>query len=345
MPIAAYLGNEGWCVGLGLRPGVQHSALETHDFLERVGQRVRALVGAEQAVLSRSDSGFDSAWLLFQRGDEKRSWAAAGRTFEYRVKWNPRQQDRAAWVARAEDEGAFQEPRPGKRVALLDLTVERVWQKERRNFRLIVRVTERTIDRHGQHFWVPEISLEGWWTRLREAPFKLIDRYAQHGTQEQFHSDKFAGSEFGRRQAPAGAALRTSADQLKTDLDLERLPSGKFDGNDLILYLGRLAYNCLRLIGQLGLTGELAKVAPPGQAPPDPDRVAGTDVPCRAVYSQGPATDSRFRPNLPGRFPPRPCCASTSCNSGSPYPTPGWKKPCTTSPPCGPLPGWMWAAT
>ena len=31
-PIAAYLGNDGWCVGLELRPGVQHSALETHYF-------------------------------------------------------------------------------------------------------------------------------------------------------------------------------------------------------------------------------------------------------------------------------------------------------------------------
>ena len=29
-PIAAYLGNEGWCVALELRPGSQHCALETH---------------------------------------------------------------------------------------------------------------------------------------------------------------------------------------------------------------------------------------------------------------------------------------------------------------------------
>jgi RecB family endonuclease NucS len=71
-------------------------------------------------VLSRSDSGFDSARLLFQQDDEKRSWAAEGRTFENPVKWNPRQQDMAAWVARAEGAIAFQETRPGERVALLD---------------------------------------------------------------------------------------------------------------------------------------------------------------------------------------------------------------------------------
>ena len=235
-PIAAYLGNEGWCLGLALRPGIQHSALETHYFLERVLPRVRELVAVTQPVLSRSDSGFDTARLLFQQEEERRAWAAEGRTFAYLVKWNPRKQDLAAWVARAEADDAFQETRPGKRVALLDLTVERTWQQARRDFRLIVRVTERTIDRHGQHLLVPEISLEGWWTRLDEAPQQVIDRYAKHGTHEQFHSE------------------------IKTDLDLERLPSGKFDCNDLILHLGMLAYNCLRLIGQLGLTGEMAPV-------------------------------------------------------------------------------------
>ena len=84
-PIAAYLGNEGWCLGLELRPGVQHSALETHYFLERVLPRVAALTPG-QAVLARSDSGFDSARLLFQQDDERRTWAVQGRTFEYLVK-------------------------------------------------------------------------------------------------------------------------------------------------------------------------------------------------------------------------------------------------------------------
>jgi hypothetical protein len=240
-PIAAYLGNEGWCVGLELRPGTQHSALETHYFLERVLPRVQELAGPDQAVLARSDSGFDSARLLFQQDDERRAWAAEGRIFECLVKWNPRRQDLTDWAARAEAAGAFAEIRPGKRVALLDLTVERAWQKDKRHFRLIVRLTERTIDKHGQHLLVPDYTLEGWWTSLQESPRSVIDRYAKHATHEQFHSE------------------------LKTDLDLERLPSGKFDCNDLILHLGMLAYNCLRLIGQLGLTGELAPVRHPAK--------------------------------------------------------------------------------
>lgn len=240
-PIAAYLGNEGWCVGLELRPGPQHSTLETHYFLERVWPRVHDVVDPAQAVLARSDSGFDAVRLLFQQDDEKRAWAAEGRIFEYLVKWNPRKQDLPAWAARAEAAGAFREVRPGKRVALLDLAVERAWQKEKRDFRLIVRLTERTIDRRGQHLLLPAYTLEGWWTRLTEVPESVITRYQRHGTHEQFHSE------------------------IKTDLDLERLPSGKFDCNDLVLHLGMSAYNCLRLIGQLGLTGDLAPVRHPAK--------------------------------------------------------------------------------
>jgi hypothetical protein len=53
--------------------------------------------------------------------------------------------------------------------------------------------------------------------------------------------------------------------ELKTDLDLERLPSGKFDTNDGLLHLAAFAYNCLRLLGQLGLTGEIAPVRHPAK--------------------------------------------------------------------------------
>jgi Transposase DDE domain group 1 len=240
-PIAAYLGNEGWCLGLELRPGSQHSALETHYFLERVLPRVRKLVPHDQAVLSRSDSGFDSARLLFQQEDEKRGWAMAGRRFEYLVKWNPRRQKMEDWIARADEAQAWIEERPGKRVALLDLPVERAWQKQKRNFRLIVRLIERTTDKRGQVLLLPDYQLEGWWTSLNESPKSVIERYCAHATHEQFHSE------------------------FKTDLDLERLPSGKFDCNDLILQLALLAYNSLRLIGQLGLTGELSPVRHPAK--------------------------------------------------------------------------------
>jgi hypothetical protein len=99
-------------------------------------------------------------------------------------------------------------------------------------------LVERTVDRRGQVLLLPELDYAFWDTTLPErfAPQDLIDLYADHGTHEQFHSE------------------------FKTDLDLERLPSGKFATNDLILSLAMLAYNVLRLMGQSALLSSDAPV-------------------------------------------------------------------------------------
>ncbi|WP_280553929.1 hypothetical protein [Halomonas sp. 25-S5] len=101
-------------------------------------------------------------------------------------------------------------------------------------------LVECTADRDGPLLLEPEYELEGWWAWLDEAPKAVIKRYQAHATLEQFHSE------------------------IKTDLDLERLRSGKFATNDLILHLAQLAYNILRLMGLLGMTGELSPVCHPG---------------------------------------------------------------------------------
>jgi hypothetical protein len=240
-PIAAYLGNEGWNIGFELRAGTWHSAFETHYFYERLFPRIEHLVPVAEVLLMREDSAFDSAQLLFAKAQERDRLAALGRRLEFITKWNPRKQDKEAWVARTEAAGTFVETRAGKRVGLLDLTIERAWQKEKRSFRLVVQVTERTIDKKGQQLLVPEIELQGWWTSLDIPGSDVIDLYKHHGTHEQFHSE------------------------IKTDLDLERLPSGKFDTNDAIVHLASFAYNCLRLLGQLGLTGEITPIRHPAK--------------------------------------------------------------------------------
>jgi hypothetical protein len=240
-PIAAYLGNEGWNIGFELRAGTWHSAFETHYFYERLFPRVEQLAPVDEVVLMREDSAFDSAQLLFAKAQERERLAALGRRLDFITKWNPRKQDKASWVARTEAAGTFVQTRAGKRVGLLDLTIERAWRKEKRHFRLVVQVTERTIDKKGQHLLVPEIELQGWWTSLDIAPTEVINLYKHHGTHEQFHSE------------------------IKSDLDLERLPSGKFDTNDAIVHLASFAYNCLRLLGQLGLTGEIAPIRHPAK--------------------------------------------------------------------------------
>lgn len=87
-------------------------------------------------------------------------------------------------------------------------------------------ITERTIDKTGQFLLIPEVEVETWWTNLGLSDQEIINLYHAHGECEQFHSE------------------------VKTDMDLERLPSGKFEKNALILELGMIAYNILRMIGQ-----------------------------------------------------------------------------------------------
>jgi len=76
-------------------------------------------------------------------------------------------------------------------------------RKEKRDFRLVVRLIERTIDPKGQVLLFPEYRLEGWWASLGAKPEKVIELYREHATHEQFHSE------------------------IKSDLDLECLPSGQ----------------------------------------------------------------------------------------------------------------------
>jgi hypothetical protein len=227
-PIAAYLGQEGWCLGFELRPGSQHGQAEFTHFLERVVPRAKRL--ARHRLLARIDSGHDAA--------ENRAWFMDEHV-DFIIKWNPRRQNLGAWLARAEKTAVWTEPREGKRVGIFSETVEETWGDKTREFRRVISVTERTIDKHGERLLVPEIVLEGWWTSLGEVmcpEAQIIVLYRDHATSEQFHSE------------------------FKTDLDIERLPSGKFATNDLVLACATLAYNILRWIGLEGLVGPDAPV-------------------------------------------------------------------------------------
>ncbi|MBI2505451.1 MAG: transposase [Candidatus Latescibacteria bacterium] len=95
--------------------------------------------------------------------------------------------------------------------------------------RVVLEVIRRTTTAEGQRLPQAELEVHTWWTNLRASPAEVVHLYHQHGTCEQFHSE------------------------LKSDLDLERLPSGKFATNALVLLLGMLAYHVLRLCGQTSL--------------------------------------------------------------------------------------------
>jgi hypothetical protein len=231
-PSVTYLGNLGYCLELALRPGVQHSALETELNLERVLPMATRLT--KMPLLFRADSGLCSLRVM----QEIHSQATAlEREIAFIIKWNPRSTPVEAIAAQrvADADTLWCHWRDGKRECQWSevLALKGVGT-DTKPVRRIYRLTERTIDKHGNPLLLPDYKLEGWTTTLpsRFGCADIIALYRDHGTHEQFHSE------------------------FKTDMDLERLPSGKFDTNYLVCALAAVAMNILRLIGQNALTGK-----------------------------------------------------------------------------------------
>ncbi len=199
-----------------------------------MAQRLSA-AGPKAPILTRLDSGFDSARLM--SGIEACNDLGLPQV-DWLIKWNPCSTDVAALAKRLDADAAtrWEHPRAGKRVTTWEhaVTVEGIARPVRRVLRLI----QRRIDKHGQALIVPELTLDGWTTSLpaRFGAKVIIALHADHGTHEQCHSE------------------------FKTDPDLTRLPSGKFDTNYLVCQLAALAMNILRLMGQRGLLGPDAPV-------------------------------------------------------------------------------------
>ena len=124
---------------------------------------------------------------------------------------------------------AWTQPRVGKRETWLVEPHSRKFAGTTVTMRRVLHLIERTIDRDGQILLLPDIEIEGWLTSLELPVAQIVALHQAHGTHEQFHSE------------------------FKTDLELERLPSGKFATNDLVLSLAVLAFNILRAIGQATL--------------------------------------------------------------------------------------------
>jgi hypothetical protein len=172
---------------------------------------------------------------------------ALSREIAFIIKWNPRSTPVEAIAARqvADTNTMWCHQREGKRMCMWtqELKLQGVGTDTipaRRVFRLI----ERTIvdlgfcHKHGHALLLPDYELEGWTTTLPKkfTMQDIIDLYKDHATHEQFHSE------------------------FKTDLDLERLPSGKFDTNFVVCAMAAVAMNILRLIGQNALIGKDAPV-------------------------------------------------------------------------------------
>lgn len=215
-PIFGYLGREGYLVNAELREGKQHCQAGTPAFLRETFAYARQIT--DHALLLRLDAGNDSVDNLTECLAADVDWI---------IKRNLRKESLEDWLALAKLRGTASHPRTGKTL----------WRGETFRqvpgvatpLRIVFEVTERTMTLTGQLLLVPELEVDTYWTSVACPPEEVIALYHDHGTSEQFHAE------------------------LKTDMHLERLPSTWFATNALVLLLGMVAYNLLRLCGQESL--------------------------------------------------------------------------------------------
>lgn len=217
-PMMAYIGTEGYAINFELREGKQHCQKGTVEFLQETIELCKKLT--DQPLLIRLDSGNDSI-------DNVAVLMDSGCYFI--IKRNLRHESKEDWFDMAKQFCKnIENPRDGKTVykgSDWKTVTSKQFDKEF-TLRAGYEITERTIDKNGQFYLIPDIEVETWWTNLGVDDQEIINLYHAHGECEQFHSE------------------------IKTDMDLERLPSGKFNTNALILELAIMAYNILRMIGQ-----------------------------------------------------------------------------------------------
>lgn len=217
-PMMAYIGTEGYAINFELREGKQHCQKGTVEFLQETIELCKKLT--DQPLLIRLDSGNDSI-------DNVAVLMDSGCYFI--IKRNLRRESKEDWFDMAKQFCKnIENPRDGKTVykgSDWKTVTNKQFDKEF-TLRAGYEITERTIDKNGQFYLIPDIEVETWWTNLGVDDQEIINLYHAHGECEQFHSE------------------------IKTDMDLERLPSGKFNTNALILELAIMAYNILRMIGQ-----------------------------------------------------------------------------------------------
>jgi len=218
-PILAYIGTEGYILDCELRPGSQHCQKGTVGFINGVIKLARNK-GLGGRILFRMDSGNDSFETL-------KITASAEAGLYCIIKRNKRKESDTRWLKIAKQYGKQIEVREGKNVWIGTIDIPpRKKDEELKGVKCVFEVIERTRDREGNLYLFSEIEVNSWWTNLECEAEKVIDLYHKHATSEQFHSE------------------------LKHDMGIERLPSGKFAVNKIILAVAMNAYNVLKMLGQ-----------------------------------------------------------------------------------------------
>ena len=217
-PIFAYIGTEGYLCNAELREGKQHCQNGTPEFLSETIAAAKQMT--KRPLLFRMDSGNDALenMLLLHWHDPQ---------LKFLIKHNFRREDRYA-IADELKSVCRNVTHPGDGKTVYIGSTWRDFETEKDGkfaIRIVYEIIERTTAADGQEMLFPETEIDMYWTSLGISDEDIIALYHNHAVCEQYHSE------------------------IKTDMGIERLPSGKFDTNALILKLTMIAYNILRIIG------------------------------------------------------------------------------------------------
>jgi hypothetical protein len=222
----AYVGKEGYRLDCELRPGSKKKKKGTVAFIGDVMRQLQHIQACGR-ILFRMDSGNDSFDTLK---------AVSGKGHYCIIKRNKRRESEEKWLKTAKRHGKRVASRKGKKVWIGAVAMHpRKKDTALNGIRCVFEIIERKTDFEGNRYLFPKIEVNSWWTNLTCEAEKVIELYHDHATSEQFHAE------------------------LKHDMDIERLPSGKFAVNKIVLAIAMNAYNTLRFLGQQLIENESKK--------------------------------------------------------------------------------------
>ncbi len=216
-PAFAYLGEEGYMINSELRPGKQHCQNGMVDFLRESIAIAKRVLPKGTTIFVRLDSGNDATENLIE--------LLKNENVLFLIKRNIRKESKEQWYDRAEVLGEFYYGTEFMSCYQGRVSHITPADEEECPIDVVIRASKEIGDKNGQLHFFFFFFFVTYWNNLLENSDEVIELYHQHGTSEQFHSE------------------------LKSDMGVEKLPSGRFKTNKLVLTLAMIAYNLLRRIG------------------------------------------------------------------------------------------------
>lgn len=234
-PMMTNIGNQGYLLNHQFRKGNAHSNCPgTLAYIEHCMQLARSIC-PNQKLLARFDSGNDADQNIVLLTQLQNTYFIVKHHLKGRNVANSKQ----TLIQYVMDNYSAKVKLPNNTIRYfaeqpyLAGIYDDKGQFIQKSCRRILSVVELNNDmNNGQPLLIPYRSLHMWRTNLpksKYAPKTIVDLYKDHGTSEQFHSE------------------------FKSELDIERMPSSKFKTNQLIFAIAQIAFNLLRIIGQLAL--------------------------------------------------------------------------------------------